>query len=154
MNRAAKSIGVAGFPQSQQGLSKWGWLMVLVLGAGLMTAVLRLGPHYIDYRIVGGVVVRSGFGGGITTRHFVSRRRWNFQFYEVMTSDGSLSPDGTRIWDKHFSGRAPIEERSRGVVDHYFDLTPTRFVRVFWKFWDINCASDLGGGQAATTASR
>ena len=58
MNRPAKLIGVAGFPQSQRGLSKWGWLIVLVLGAGLMTTVLRLGPHYIDYRIVGGVVER------------------------------------------------------------------------------------------------
>ncbi len=32
--------------------------MALVLGAGLLTAVLRLGPHYIDYRIVRSVVER------------------------------------------------------------------------------------------------
>ena len=42
--------------------------------------ILDLGAVYwVDQtRIIGGVVVRSGFGGGITTRHYVSRRRWAF----------------------------------------------------------------------------
>ena len=105
--------------------------------------VLDLGAVYwVDQaRIVGGVVVRSGFGGGITTRHYVSRRRWGFRFYEFMTSDGSLSPDGTRLWTKHFSGASPGEQTSKGLVDHHFDLLPTRFVRIWWKFWDTNCYS-------------
>ena len=99
--------------------------------------------YWLDQvRIIGGVVVRSGFGGGITTSHFISRRRWGLRFYEMMTSDGSLSPDGTRVWTKHFSGEAPISERSRGLVDHHFELIPARYVRVFWKFWDTNCGSD------------
>ena len=107
--------------------------------------VLDLGAVYwVDQtRIIGGVVVRSGFGGGITTRHYVSRRRWGFRFYEFMTSDGSLSPDGTRLWTKHFSGAAPGEQTSKGLVDHHFDLLPTRFVRIFWKIWDTNCFSLL-----------
>ena len=105
--------------------------------------VLDLGAVYWvnQTRIIGGVVVRSGFGGGITTRHYVSRRRWDFRFYEFMTSDGSISPDGTRLWTKHFSGAAPGEQTSKGLVDHHFDLLPTRFVRIFWKFWDTNCFS-------------
>ena len=105
--------------------------------------VLDLGAVYwVDQtRIIGGVVVRSGFGGGITTRHYVSRRRWGFRFYELMTSDGSLSPDGTRLWTKHFSGASPGEQTSKGLVDHHFDLLPTRFVRIFWKYWDTSCFS-------------
>ncbi len=105
--------------------------------------VLDLGAVYwVDQtRIIGGVVVRSGFGGGITTRHYVHRRRWDFRFYEFMTSDGSLSPDGTRLWTKHFSGASPGSQTSKGLVDHNFDLLPTRFVRIFWKYWDTSCYS-------------
>ena len=105
--------------------------------------VLDLGAIYwVDQtRIIGGVVMRSGFGGGITTRHYVSRRRWDFRFYELMTSDGSLSPDGTRLWTKHFSGASPGSQTSKGLVDHHFDLQPTRFVRIFWKYWDTSCYS-------------
>ena len=105
--------------------------------------VLDLGAVYwVDQtRIIGGVVVRSGFGGGIDTNHYVHRRRWGFRFYEFMTSDGSLSPDGTRLWTKHFSGASPGSQTSKGLVDHHFDLLPTRFVRIFWKYWDTSCYS-------------
>ena len=127
-------------------------------GAADITAhmILDLGAVYwLDQvRIVGGVVVRSGFSGGITTNHYVSRRRWGFRFYELMTSDGSLSPDGSRIYTKHFSGVAPESERVRGVVDHTFDPIATRYVRIFWKFWDISCSElvFLGEGVKAITA--
>ena len=105
--------------------------------------ILDLGAVYwVDQvRVIGGVVVRSGFGGGITTRHYVSRRRWGFRFYELMTSDGSLSPDGTRLYTKHFSGEAPSNQRAYGLVDHHFDLLPTRYMRIFWKYWDTSCFS-------------
>jgi hypothetical protein len=105
--------------------------------------ILDLGAVYwVDQvRVIGGVVVLSGFGGGITTSHYVSRRRWGFRFYELMTSDGSLSPDGSRLWTKHFSGLAPGDQTSRGLVDHHFDLLPTRYMRIFWKYWDTNCFS-------------
>ena len=117
--------------------------------------VLDLGAIYwVDQtRIIGGVVVRSGFGGGINTRHYVSRRRWDFRFYEFMTSDGSLSPDGTRLWTKHFSGASPGDQTSKGLVDHYFDLQPTRFVRIFWKFWDTSCFSLQRLGEVGGTSS-
>ena len=87
------------------------------------------------------MVVKSGFGGGITTSHYVSRRRWGFRFYEFMTSDGSISPDGSRLYTKHFSGASPGEQTSKGLVDHHFDLVPTRYMRIFWKFWDTSCFS-------------
>ena len=116
--------------------------------------ILDLGAVYwVDQtRIIGGVVMRSGFGGGINTRHYVSRRRWDFRFYEFMTSDGSLSPDGTRLWTKHFSGASPGNQTSRGLVDHHFDLQPTRFVRIWWKYWDTSCFSlqrlgEVGGAS-------
>ena len=113
--------------------------------------ILDLGAVYwVDLvRVIGGVVVRSGFSGGITSSHYISRRRWDFRFYELMTSDGSISPDGTRIWTKHFSGAAPVAERSRGLVDHYFDPLPARYVRIFWKFWDTSCFSEFRPGESA-----
>ena len=40
----------------QRGMSKWGWLIAMLLLAGTMTTVLRLGPHYIDFRIVQSVL--------------------------------------------------------------------------------------------------
>ncbi len=111
--------------------------------------ILDLGAVYwIDQvRIIGGVVVRSGFGGGITTNHYISRRRWDFRFYEFMTSDGSIAPDGSRIYTKHFSGASPSSETSRGLVDHHFELLPTRYVRIFWKFWDTSCFSLFAPGE-------
>ena len=117
--------------------------------------ILDLGAVYgVDLvRVIGGVVVRSGFGGGIDTNHYISRRRWDFRFYELMTSDGSLSPDGTRIWTKHFSGEAPVGERSHGLVDHHFDLIPTRYVRIFWKFWDTQCFSFFRPGESANVST-
>ncbi|NKB66509.1 MAG: T9SS type A sorting domain-containing protein [Candidatus Latescibacteria bacterium] len=116
--------------------------------------VLDLGAVYWTdlTRIIGGVVVRSGFGGGITTRHYVQRRRWGFRVYEFMTSDGSLSPDGTRIWTKHFSGISPGSETSKGLVDHHYDLVPTRYVRVLWKFWDTACSSSFTLGEVGGRA--
>ena len=112
---------------------------------------LDLGAVYwVDLmRIIGGVVVRSGFGGGIWTSHYVSRRSFIFKFYEVLTSDGSLSPNGTRIWTKHFSAWPSDETRSRGMADHRFEPIQTRFVRIRWRVWDAACAFGIGG-QAYT----
>ncbi|MSR81730.1 MAG: hypothetical protein EXS58_02235 [Candidatus Latescibacteria bacterium] len=116
--------------------------------------IVDLGAVYwLDLvRIVGGVVVRSGWGGGITTNHYVSRRRWGFRYYEFMTSDGALSPDGTRIWTKHFAGIANSEESSRGLVDHHFDLLPARYVRIFWKYWDTGCFSVVTLGEDGSSS--
>lgn len=113
--------------------------------------ILDLGATYnIDLvRVIGGVVVRSGFGGGITTSHYTSRRRWDFRYYELMTSDGSVSTDGTRIWNKHHTGTARPENTERGLVDHEFDPIPTRFMRIFWRFWDTSCGSLDPSGQSS-----
>ena len=94
-------------------------------------------------RLIGGVVVRSGGGGGITTAHYVSRREFNLKTYEVMTSDGALAPDGTRVWTKHFSGAATDEFRRLGMADHHFERLPTRYVRIAWLIWDAACAAAL-----------
>ncbi len=62
-----------------------------------------------------------------------------FRFYEVETSDGSLAPDGSLVWHKHFSGDSTNLPPNQGFVDHIFAALPTRFVQVRWKFWDSNC---------------
>ncbi len=100
---------------------------------------LDLGATYwVDrVKIIGGVVVRGGFAGGITTSYYITRRSFSFNFYEVLTSDGSLAPDGSLIWIKHFSGTATDYNRQvSGLADHRFDLVPTRHVRILWKSWD------------------
>ncbi len=45
-------------PQHQLGMSKWGWLVWVVLIVAFASAALRIGPHYIDYRIVQSVADR------------------------------------------------------------------------------------------------
>ena len=70
---------------------------------------------------------------------------FDFQFYEFMTSDGSLSPDGTLRWNKHFSGTFPYSERANiPLVDHHFALSPVRYIRVFWRYWDAVCGRESG----------
>lgn len=39
-------------PTRQLGMSMWGWLFVAIVVGTVITSVLRLGPHYIDFRIV------------------------------------------------------------------------------------------------------
>ncbi len=46
----------------QLGMSKWGWLLFIVVAVAALSAVLRVGPHYIDYRIVQGVADRLPVG--------------------------------------------------------------------------------------------
>ena len=43
----------------QQGLSKWGWLVFIGLMVAAATGALRLGPHYVDFRMVQGVLDRQ-----------------------------------------------------------------------------------------------
>ncbi|MFP6641980.1 MAG: hypothetical protein VCF24_00240 [Candidatus Latescibacterota bacterium] len=104
--------------------------------------------YWVDMvRIIGGVVVRSGIGGRITEYRYSSRRSFIYRFYEILTSDGSLSPDGTRVWAKHFSDWASDEMKRRGLADHMFDPIPARFLRFRWRVWDVGCAfgADVGG---------
>ena len=107
--------------------------------------VMDLGATYFvdKLKIIGGVVARPG--GGITggsgrvVDFFVTLRSFGFNFYEVLTSDGSLAPDGTLIWQKHYSGTASDHvKRVTGVATHEFGLVPTRFIRVLWKSWEVS----------------
>jgi hypothetical protein len=98
---------------------------------------LDLGASYlVDFvRIVGSVGAGRGF---------------SFKFYELLTSDGSLAPNGTLIWDKHFSGLAGDINRLTGLADHHFPAVPTRFVRIAWLIWDAACA-DFYSSQGQNT---
>lgn len=51
---ASFKLGASG----QRGLSIYGWLAVMVIAAGVLISILRLGPHYIDYNIVIGIMDR------------------------------------------------------------------------------------------------
>ena len=42
----------------QQGLSRWGWLLFIALLVGAATVVLRIAPHYLDFRMVQEVAKR------------------------------------------------------------------------------------------------
>lgn len=107
--------------------------------------ILDLGATYFvdKIKIIGGVVARPG--GGITggsgrvVDFFVTLRSFGFNFYEVLSSDGSLAPDGTLIWQKHYSGTASDQtKRVTGIATHEFGLVPTRFIRVLWKSWEAS----------------
>ena len=93
-------------------------------------------------RLIGGVVVRPNARWVLA--HDVSRRSFSMKTYEVMTSDGSLAPDGTRVWTKHFSGAAADWVRRVGMADHHFELLPARYIRIVWRIWDVACAVSLG----------
>ena len=85
-------------------------------------------------------------------------RGFSFNFYEVLTSDGSRAPDGSLRWTKHFSGWGSWLNRVQGLADHRFTSLPVRFVRIRWKTWDANCGDEFGGedsrgcGASGTTS--
>ncbi|MCE2451117.1 MAG: hypothetical protein J4F35_23005 [Candidatus Latescibacteria bacterium] len=96
---------------------------------------LDLGAVYwVDLvRIVGNFLSRPG------------QFRFNFDRYEVLTSDGSLAPNGTRIWHRQFAGKATTANRQLGIANHHFAPIETRYVRVEWVFWDAACAAACVG---------
>lgn len=49
-------------PRGQQGMSKWGWLITIIAIISIITTALRIGPHYIDFRIVQGVMDKLPVG--------------------------------------------------------------------------------------------
>ena len=58
-------------------------------------------------RLITGIAIRGGFGEHLLrTRAGGQRGRVPLatKNYEVLTSDGSIAPDGTRIWTRHFAG--------------------------------------------------
>ena len=80
--------------------------------------------------------------------NFLSRPgqfRFNFDRYEVLTSNGSLAPNGTRIWHRQFAGKATTANRRLGIANHHFEPIETRYVRIEWVFWDAACAAACVG---------
>ena len=108
--------------------------------------------YWIDWvRIVSGIVPRPTNTRGATVGsigdRILSLRRFDFNLYEVLTSDGSLSPNGSFIWDRKFLDRRSTLNNQQGFADHSFESTATRFLRVNWLIWDANCAGDCGAAS-------
>ncbi len=105
---------------------------------------IDLGAVYpVDFvRLITGVAIRGGFGEQLLrTRAGASgSRSFSYKTYEILSSDGSIAPDGTRIWTRHFVGRGSSENHRAGLADHQFQPLPTRYVRIAWLIWDATCA--------------
>ena len=108
---------------------------------------IDLGAVYpVDFvRLITGVAIRGGFGEHLLrTRAGASgARSFSYKNYEVLTSDGTIAPDGTRIWTRHFAGSASSENHNAGLADHQFPTLPARYVRIVWLIWDAACAAAL-----------
>ena len=83
--------------------------------------------------------------GGIFLVDFVRIIGLSFKPYQVLTSNGSLAPDGTLIWHKHFAGHGDDTRTANGLANHAFPAVPTRYVRLAWLIWDTACADFFGG---------
>lgn len=105
---------------------------------------IDLGAVYpVDFvRLITGVAVRGGFGEQLLRSRAGASgaRSFSYKVYEILTSDGSLAPDGSRIWTRHFSGQGTTADQQAGLADHRFPTLPTRFIRIAWLIWDATCA--------------
>ena len=70
-----------------------------------------------------------------------SRSYFDFDTYEVLSSAGSLAPDGTRIWHRHFVGKSTAQHQLWPFAEHHFELIQTRYVRIAWVYFDAACAA-------------
>ena len=70
-----------------------------------------------------------------------SRSYFDFDTYEVLGSDGSLAPDGTRIWHRHFVGKSTAQNQLWPFAEHHFELIQTRYIRIAWVYFDAACAA-------------
>ena len=108
---------------------------------------IDLGAVYpVDFvRLITGVAIRGGFGEHLLrTRAGASGpRSFSYKNYEVLTADGTIAPDGTRIWARHFAGDSVSENHRAGLADHQFPTLPARYVRIAWLIWDATCAATL-----------
>ena len=106
---------------------------------------IDLGAVYpVDFvRLITGIAIRGGFGEHLLrTRAGASgARSFSYKNYEVLTSDGAIAPDGTRIWTQHFTGYPDSENHRAGLADHQFPTLPARYVRIAWLIWDATCAA-------------
>jgi hypothetical protein len=114
---------------------------------------IDLGAVYpVDFvRLITGIAIRGGFGEHLLrTRAGASGpRSFSYKNYEVLTSDGSIAPDGTRIWTRHFAGYPDSENHRAGLADHQFPTLPARYVRIAWLIWDATCAATVPDDAAS-----
>jgi hypothetical protein len=105
---------------------------------------IDLGAIYsVDFvRLITGVAIRGGFGEQLLRNRAGAggNRGFSYKTYEILTSDGALAPDGSRIWTRHFTGRGSTADSRAGLADHHFQALPARYVRVAWLIWDATCA--------------
>ena len=85
---------------------------------------IDLGAVYpVDFvRLITGIAIRGGFGEHLLrTRAGASGpRSFSYKNYEILTSDGTIAPDGTRRWTRHFAGYPDSENHRTGLADHQF----------------------------------
>lgn len=114
---------------------------------------IDLGAVYpVDFvRLITGIAIRGGFGEHLLrTRAGASGpRSFSYKNYEVLTSDGTIAPDGTRIWTRHFAGYPDSENHRAGLADHQFPTLPARYVRIAWLVWDATCAATVPDDAAS-----
>ncbi len=114
---------------------------------------IDLGAVYpVDFvRLITGIAIRGGFGEHLLrTRAGASGpRSFSYKNYEVLTSDGTIAPDGTRIWTRHFAGYPDSENHRAGLADHQFPTLPARYVRIAWLIWDATCAATVPDAAAS-----
>ena len=79
----------------QQGMGKWGWLATII---GLVfvaaSVTLRLAPHYVDYKVIGGILdrlpdyrVHSDMSRGDIREHFTKQfgvENFRFQVRDIL----------------------------------------------------------------------
>lgn len=70
-SRVSGKVPLAGLPSKQMGMGFWGYIMVLVLVAVVITLALRLGPHYMNHRTVATIIE----GLGTNTVHQMEKRQ-------------------------------------------------------------------------------
>ena len=78
----------------QRGLSGWGWLLFLMLLAGAATAALKVGPHYIDFRIIQSVADRLD---AETVHQKMSRAEINEHFAKQFRVESIYAPVTERV---------------------------------------------------------
>ena len=104
--------------------------------------------YWVDWvRLVSGIVPRpfsKRAGVGNLGARALSFRRFDFNLYQLRTSDGSLSPDGRLIWKQKFLNQRSILNSQQGFADHAFTSEATRFLQIRWLIWDANCNGDCG----------
>ena len=97
--------------------------------------------------MVSGIVPRpfsKRAGVGNLGARALSFRRFDFNLYQLRTSDGSLSPDGRFIWKQKFLNQRSILNSQQVFADHAFTSEATRFLQICWLIWDANCNGDCG----------